>query len=437
MSQHDMTLDNASGLVFRNDANAALQALASQSSGAAEPGPTFPCQVWADIGTSRKKRRNSTNSGWLDEGPLDAALRDAASEGGFAADTGAANAYVCNFVPAITLGTRSESTPLRFKVANTNTAASTINDGVGTVALVGAARSALQGGEMIANGIAWIQWNASVGGGSYVLLFCTGAPQQVADATKSKHAVTLAQIQPPVVGSTRNGKMSITAASATATFTADEAIVETALGGTGYKLSSLSKTINLATTGAGGMDTGSAPVSGWVAVYLIYNPTTLASALLAKNATASVQTEVYSGANMPSGYTASALIGVMPTNGSSQFGITYLDSDSRKVSTPDVNVLSTSTNSGGLTSLSLSTAIPPNAKSVGGYVKVSASSPGDYAARLSANSVGIGQTFVTGGYTSASGYFNLVVITLQTMWYAVSTSAGTLTALIYVTSYTF
>ncbi|MNF60858.1 hypothetical protein D3C84_424820 [compost metagenome] len=435
MSQHDMTLENASGLAFRNDANAALQALASQNSGASAPSPTFPCQVWGDTGTGRLKQRNAANSAWLDKGPLDAPLRDAASQGEFVADTGAAGAYVCNFVPALTA--RSESTPLRFKAANANTAAATINDGLGVVAIVGAAHAALQGGEIIANGIAWIQWNASVGGGSYVLLFCTGAPQQVADATKSKHAVTLAQIQPPVVGSTRNGKMSITAASATATFTADEAIVETALGGTGYKLSSLSKTINLATTGAGGMDTGSAPVSGWVAVYLIYNPTTLASALLAKNATAGVQTEVYSGANMPSGYTASALIGVMPTTGSSQFGIAYLDSDSRKVSTPDVNVLSTSTNSGGLTSLSLSTAIPPNAKSVGGYVKVSASSPGDYAARLSANSVGIGQTFVTGGYTSASGYFNLVVITLQTMWYAVSTSAGTLTALIYVTSYTF
>lgn len=435
MSQHDMTLDNASGLVFRNDANAALQALASQSSGASAPSPTFPCQVWGDTGTGRLKQRNAANTAWLDKGPLDAPLRDAASQGEFIADTGAAGAYVCNFVPTLTA--RSESTPLRFKAANANPGACTINDGLGVVAIVGAAHAALQGGEIIANGIAWIQWNASVGGGSYVLLFCTGAPQQVADATKSKHAVTLAQIQPPVVGSTRNGKMSITAASATATFTADEAIVETALGGTGYKLSSLSKTVNLGSIGAGGMDTGSSPASGWVAIYLIYNPTTLASALLAKNATAGVQTEVYSGANMPSGYTASALIGVMPTTGSGQFGIAYLDSDSRKVATPDVNVLSTSSNSAGLTSLSLSTAIPPNARSVGGYVKVSASSAGDYAARLSANSVGIGQTFVTGGYTSASGYFNLVVITLQTMWYAVSTSAGTLTALIYVSSYTF
>lgn len=173
MSQHDMTIDNGAGLPVRNDINAALQALASQSSGASAPSPTFPCQVWADTASGRLKRRNAANSGWLDEGPLDAPLRDAASQGEYVADTGTANAYVCNFVPAIT--TRSESTPLRFKVTNANNGACTINDGIGVVALVGSNNSPLQGGELVANGIAWVQWNSSVGGGSYVLLFCTGA----------------------------------------------------------------------------------------------------------------------------------------------------------------------------------------------------------------------------------------------------------------------
>lgn len=171
MSQHDMDVANGAGVVVRADINAGLQALASSSSGSSAPSPSFPCQLWADTGASRLKRRNAANSAWLDEGPLDAALRDAASQGGFVADTGVANAYVCNFVPALTV--RSESTPLRFKVANANTAASTINDGIGTVDLVGATQAALVGGELIANGIAWIQWNATTG--AYVLLFCTGA----------------------------------------------------------------------------------------------------------------------------------------------------------------------------------------------------------------------------------------------------------------------
>jgi hypothetical protein len=201
MSQHDMTLDNASGLAFRGDANAALQALASQCSGAAAPSPSFPCQMWGDTGTGRLKQRNSANTAWLDMGPLDAALRDSASAGAYASDTGAANAYVCNFTPAI--AARSESTPIRFKAANANTGACTINDGVGVVALIGGAHSALQSGEIIANGIAWIQWNASVGGGSYILLFCTGATEQVANATKSQHAVSMGQLYGGVKGLSR------------------------------------------------------------------------------------------------------------------------------------------------------------------------------------------------------------------------------------------
>lgn len=174
MSQHDMDVANGAGVVVRADINNALQALASLSSGASAPNPTFPCQLWADTGTSRLRRRNVANNAWLDLGPIDENLRESASEGSYAADTGTANAYVCSFTPAITA--RSESTPIRFKAANANTGACTVNDGVGVVALVGPANAALRGGEITANGIAWIQWNSSVGGsGAYVLLFCTGA----------------------------------------------------------------------------------------------------------------------------------------------------------------------------------------------------------------------------------------------------------------------
>jgi microcystin-dependent protein len=171
--------------------NAALQALASQSSGAGAPGTTLPCQIWADTGTNRLKKRNSANTAWLDMGALDSTLRDAVSASSFAVDTGAANAYVCNFTPAITA--RSESVTIRFKATNANTGSCTINDGLGVVALVGGAHSALQGGEIVANGEAWAQWNSSVGGGSYILLFCSGAAVQVANATQSQHALTLGQ----------------------------------------------------------------------------------------------------------------------------------------------------------------------------------------------------------------------------------------------------
>ncbi|WP_244255716.1 hypothetical protein [Burkholderia vietnamiensis] len=123
-----------------------------------------------------------------------------------------------------------------------------------------------------------------------------------------------------VVGAVRNGRMYVAAASASATYTADEVIVETVLGGLRYGIASLNKTVNLAAAnGAGAMDTGSAPANGYVALYAIYNPVTKVPALLATNATSAVAPSVYGGANMPSGYTASALLTVVPTNGSGQF----------------------------------------------------------------------------------------------------------------------
>lgn len=536
MSQHDMDVANGAGVVVRADINAALQALASSSSGSSAPSPSFPCQLWADTGTSRLKRRNLANSAWLDEGPLDAALRDAASQGEFISDTGAENAYVCNFVPALTV--RSESTPLRFKVANANTTASTINDGIGTVSLVGAAHAALQGGELIANGIAWIQWNTSVGGGSYVLLFCTGAPQQVTDATKSKHAVTAGQVvqqtltafttagtaaaltltpipaitayssplrfrvkfsqastgtdtinvstlgaksikqydytgakvaavyavgqladieydgtdfvmldalpanvalaQSGIVGGARNLKMSVTAAAATANITADEVVIEVgAFGALQYRLSGLSKSINLATTGVGGMDTGSAPVSGFVGIYAIYNPSAPLSstnpALLAQNATSSLLSNIYAGANMPAGYTASALISVWPTNGSGQFVIGY--QDGRDISIVPVSVLNATSLAASLTSLSIAGAVPRNARRVQGYLNIGCSGgSGGLTSKVASDANGSGFASV-GGYTSSSpsigvqGVFSLALITQQTIFRS-ETASGAPTGLI-------
>ncbi|WP_460163680.1 hypothetical protein [Pseudomonas sp. S2_F03] len=203
MSQHDMNIANAAGLPFRTDLNAALVALASQSSGASAPSPSFPCQFWGDIGTGRLRQRDSTNTAWIDRGPLD--------------------------------------------------------------------------------------------------------------------SVTQATVN---VGETRNGKMAVAAASATATYTADEIIVKSALGGLAFQLSNFSQGTNLAAAnGAGAMDTGAAPASGWVAIYAIYNPVTNAKALLGVASPNTVMPAVYGGAFMPSGYTASALLTVVPTNASSQFKV--------------------------------------------------------------------------------------------------------------------
>jgi hypothetical protein len=109
----------------------------------------------------------------------------------YAVATGSANAHVATFSPPIT--TRTDGMVLRYKAPAANTGALTFNDGLGAVAVVGAAHSALQGGETALNGDVWVQWNSSIGGGSYVLIDSTGGAVQVAPATQSQHAMQLGQ----------------------------------------------------------------------------------------------------------------------------------------------------------------------------------------------------------------------------------------------------
>ncbi|ARK86033.1 hypothetical protein [Burkholderia pseudomallei] len=246
----------------------------------------------------------------------------------------------------------------------------------------------------------------------------------------------------PVVGSARNLVMGVGTASATATLTADEIIVETALGGQTYRLANFNKTINLATTGAGGMDAGSAPTSGYVALYAIYNPTTGASALLAKNATSAVQPNVYGGGNMPAGYTASALVSVWPTNGSGQFPIGY--QRDRSVDINSVTTLSSSTTQASPTALNISTAVPPNAVSVSGTVAVASSAASTTSLYLASTSTaGVGIQGVNYSTTAASGggssvvFRNLRLSVAQQMYYYSVNSAGTPTYTIAISSYDF
>ncbi|WP_256597478.1 hypothetical protein [Pseudomonas sp. 31-12] len=111
-----------------------------------------------------------------------------------------------------------------------------------------------------------------------------------------------------------NASFSITVASQTGTFKADELSVQSAPSGVGYRLQNFSKVINLATTGVGGMDVGPAPVNGYVALYAIYNSVTGEQNILAVNSTSTIAPGVYGGGKMPNGYDASALISVWATD---------------------------------------------------------------------------------------------------------------------------
>jgi len=65
MAQHDFDLANQSGAAVRADANLALLAIVSQSSGATEPATKFAYQWWADTTTGILKQRDAANAAWV------------------------------------------------------------------------------------------------------------------------------------------------------------------------------------------------------------------------------------------------------------------------------------------------------------------------------------------------------------------------------------
>ncbi|MBW5868570.1 phage tail protein [Yersinia enterocolitica] len=234
--------------------------------------------------------------------------------------------------------------------------------------------------------------------------------------------------------------MSVTAASATATFTADQLTVTTGLSGQPYLLTSFSKTINLATTGAGGMDTGTVPAAGFVALYAIYNPTTQVSALLAVNTTSVLAPEVYGGANMPSGYTASALVSVWRT-ASSQFIIGY--QTDRKIIFTSAIAINGNTQQASYAATSLVAIVPVNAKTVSGTRGVASTSGGAAIKNYVASSAsGLAEQPMSGGTAAANidmhiAFLDLPIITPQTIYYLATASTGTMTMSIVVNGYTF
>lgn len=345
-------------------------------------------------------------------------------------DSGAANAYVATPVSGAsgvllpTTYANMGGAVISFKASAGNSGASTLNIGQTTGTLLGSkpirtsADTALSSSSIIAGQYISVVYNPAfdTGAGAWELL-----PWSSVSAY-------------PVVGSTKNVFSTIAAASATATFAGEEVVVKTALGGKAYLLPSFSELINLATTGAGAMDTGLAPVSGYVAIYAIYNPVTQDLALLATDATSAKAPEIYGGANMPAGYTASALLIALPTNASRLFSIAYVSG--RKATVADVTVLNTSS---GLTlSLtSIASAVPKNAIRVSGTLAAAATSgSGGVSTTITGFSSGLGSQSTAGYSTSPNGcntvFRDLPLGTQQTIW-VTTALAGPGTGLFTVT----
>lgn len=254
------------------------------------------------------------------------------------------------------------------------------------------------------------------------------------DNTTKGATTAYASLTGGLVGSARNLVAALASAGASLTVTADEIIAETALGGSPYRLASFSETLNVSGTGAGGMDTGTAPANGYVGIYAIYNPSTSTAALLGVNATSSAAPSVYSGAHMPAGYTLSALISVWPTNGSGQLVAGF--QRSRDFSYSGVlTVLSATGIASTLTDLGISAAIPKNATRTKGYMQITnVSASNSYGFSVASDTSAYGFTYLqawvgAGAGYGASGSYDIPVSTAQTMAYQ---QVGTNTSGTYV-----
>jgi hypothetical protein len=214
------------------------------------------------------------------------------------------------------------------------------------------------------------------------------------------------------------------------------------LGAPAQTLPTFNETINLSTTGAGGMDTGAPPDSGYVAIYAIYNPTTHVSALLATNATAEIAPSVYGGAYMPVGYTSSALVSVWPTSSTGMLNMGL--QIGRTIEIIRATALNTTTPYATYTALSLAAIVPPNAKSVSGVLNVNSTSTTttDAAISIASTATGIGLldlylTVATSTNAATACPFGpLLLLTPQELYFMLSALTGTLSGAIYIASYT-
>nr|WP_261991229.1 hypothetical protein [Pseudomonas sp. SC3(2021)] len=195
--------------------------------------------------------------------------------------------------------------------------------------------------------------------------------QKINAATDDESAVSPFKLEQrlltalPLAGAATNLRMFIPADSKIATMTADEIIVSTVLGRS-YRLTNFNRTINLGAAGAGGTDNGAVVANGYVALYVIYNPSTATSALMAVNSTGVVAPRIYSSTSMPAGYTASALVSVLATNAAGQMRVAY--QLGRQITIENRSLYSATVGSTVMTGVNIAGHIPPNATHVGLYI---------------------------------------------------------------------
>ncbi|MFM0328164.1 phage tail protein [Paraburkholderia strydomiana] len=273
-----------------------------------------------------------------------------------------------------------------------------------------------------------------------------GAGLTLDPANRSQLLAAIQAMFAPVIGSVRNLRMTVAPGASTGALTADEITVGTALGGKKFLLPNFNKTINLAATGPGGMDTGTATANGFLGLYAMYNPSAALSAtnpcLVGHMEGASALTTTYTYANAPAGYIASSLVAVVPISAvAGQFAaFNMMD---RKVQIVAATVYSNSSASSiPLTSIT-TTAVPYSAKRFQGSLSLTNSASGSaiFSFYGDANGCGVIQfslnTQTAGG--NLFGLSNIEMATPRTVRFSTSINGGSpsFQTILYISGYEF
>ena len=221
------------------------------------------------------------------------------------------------------------------------------------------------------------------------------------------------------------------------------------LNGPIYRGQNLSLSFNGAAIGAGGMDAGSMPLSGDISIYAIYNPTTNTWGTLGTFGTTS-NGILYSGGNMPAGYTASRLLFVGVTDSSRNFftaeahsgGFAWYQIDNR-IWITSTNFLTTAAGAQTPTSISLGGLIPVAAKTVAGngYVTNNGAALGGSPGFGTGGGAGQGMIgvqwwgSVSQAFALAANFADIPLLNAVTVYYVAA--AASITVGLSADSYTF
>lgn len=135
MSQNDFTIANQGFPAFRADLNSALQALASNSSGATAPSTTFANMWWYDSANNIMYIRNEDNDAWIKFAELDQTNDKFVLSGTLQLDDGTVSAPALTFNSDTNMGIyRGGTDILKFVTAGTDaiTIDASQNVGIGT-----------------------------------------------------------------------------------------------------------------------------------------------------------------------------------------------------------------------------------------------------------------------------------------------------------------